>query len=483
MSSINSNFLDYSSLFSNTNTNTNTGNRNGSNMFDIIGAHNRVSQSGYGTNIARFTEQQAASVVNFKNHSAGLLNSLNNIMSKRNDGNNIFGVLKATSSNAEALTVSYRSDVDRFSSEALAARRDPNHVSAAPSNFAVKTLGLAQTQRNTSALNANEMALEAQRTYRFEISNGNETRTYAFVTENGDNNESIQRKIAAAINADSNSAVRASVSTTDAGESFLVIESKNTGLASGRNNAFEIRDISGYDAISRIGAGNVTQNARNAEFLIGEIDTARSTKDNIVLRGDAQLRTSMTNSIDIDSRTNITLRQTTDNYVAVNFERNTTESQNAVRDLVNNFNALYDLAYDNRSNSRAALLLNQLSGHAQTYINALHEIGISRNERGFLTIDEEKMRTAAENGRLEAFFSSDSGTGSYGFTTRLAGIAKRVNDNPAQYVRETNQTSSEGSTNAQNFWNDFNSGNSNYSRLYFNLQRYENMGALFNSMF
>jgi hypothetical protein len=451
-------------------------------MFDIIRQLNDTSSSNYGINRSRLSEEQAASVVNFKNFSGNLLNSLNNLVGRKNDGSNVFGALMATSSDTDALSVSYKTDVDRFSSEALRARRDPNYTGHTPTSFAVQTLQLAQTQRNTSALKSNEMALDAERTYRFEIQAGSQTRTYSFVTESGDTNESVHNKIAAAINADKDSAVRASVvRLNDTGETQLVIESRQTGLQSG---AFEIRDRAGYDAISRIGANNITQNAQNAEYMIGELDTARSTSSNVVLRGSAELRTSESNNIDVDDRTSITLRRTTENYVAVNFERNTTEGINAVRELVNSFNYLYEQAHKNNNNNRSAMLLNQLSSHAQTYIKQLHELGISRNDQGFLTIDEDRMKTAAEGGSLERFFLSDSGASSYGFTSRLTQIAKTVNDNPLRYVGESVRGDGDANVNnAQRFWQEFNAGSPNYSRLYFNLQRQENIGMLFNSMF
>lgn len=465
-SEINGFYLDYSSLFNyGVNSSGSSNYSNGASGSQSTSA----SSYNYGVNNSKLTDEQIKSIMDFKGAAETLQQTLGTLLNKKNDGSSIFGAYKAVSGNADALSATYNNDINKYSSEALLARRDPSYKPSAPKSLAVKTLQLAQTQKNTGdALAANGMGFEKNKTYRFEINDGNKTTEISFVTESGDTNESIQKKIAQAIN-DKNIGVKASVTYNGENKtSTLNLESRETGLKKDAQSSFTVTDKSGYDAVAKLGIGNVTQEAQNAKYYVKGAD------------GSIDLKESMSNDVALTDRTSVTLKKTTDDYVSIDFERNTKSGVNAVREMVNGFNALYE-ASANGSTVHSSRLASQLQGLAETYSKQLAEVGISRDEKGFLVIDEDKMEEAAKSGALENLFNPDDKNNSYGFAQRLNNIANTVAENPNQYALSNGKTQSSSSS---NFWDELNSGpTGNYSKLYFNLLKYENMGSLFNSMF
>lgn len=475
MSSISGNYsysLDYSSLFGASSSTSASS--------SLYGLTSSSSLSSYGTNTSSLSTSQSTSAIKYKNAADALLKAANSITQKKNDGTSVFSSFSAVSSNSDVISATYADDVGKYSSEALAAKRDPSYKAADPVAFGIKVEQLATAQVNKSeALDAKGMVLEANQTYRFEISDGTKTTSFAFVAEEGDTNESIQKKMAAAIN-DKDIGVKASVSTNGNGKTSLTLESRTTGVKDGEENAFEIRDVSGYDAVSKLGADNISQKAQNAVFYVGEIDTARSTSDEVFFKEDPQRLTSTSNTVNVNGRTDVTLKKTTDDFVTVDYTKDSKSSINAVRDLVNGFNSLMDVATSGTSTVYSNRLATQLSGAAKTYEKALASIGITKNADGYLEIDEKTMEKAAADGSLEKFFQSESGSTNYGFAHNLGNIAKSVSNDPIKYV---DKTEVEATNKASWDTSSTDSSNNNYSKLYFDLMRYEMKGMLFNSNF
>ena len=67
------------------------------------------------------------------------------------------------------------------------------------------------------------------------------------------------------------------------------------------------------------------------------------------------------------------------------------------------------------------------------YSGSLSNIGIGFDNDGKMTLDKQRLGQAAENGRLERFFTENSGR-NFGFTNQLGRLADNVNRNTSNFV-------------------------------------------------
>jgi flagellar hook-associated protein 2 len=285
---------------------------------------------------------------------------------------------------------------------------------------------VALAQRNEGAsLVANANAVNAGFTAgqnTIEIQAGGTTRNISFNVGANDSVRDVQQRMATAVN-NANLGVTASVATTS-GNSTLTFASSETGVRVEGQDNFAVRDMTG-NAAWFTGVDTMTQGAQNALF---RVDFTTSTGDFIT----GNLRESRSNNVDIGSGTTVELRE--EGTATVSFEQNLTGIQNAARDMVNGFNRLFELAMDNRNDRRTNALFNQMQGLLNTHANALSNIGITRNQHGFLNINAERMQQAAESGALENFFQRNGNQQSFGFTNRLSRIAEDVARSPERFT-------------------------------------------------
>jgi flagellar capping protein FliD len=193
-------------------------------------------------------------------------------------------------------------------------------------------------------------------------------------------------------------------------ESTLVL----TGRETGERNDFTVRDVSS-DAVSRMGIGDATTEAQDARFTING----------------SEERTSATNTVNVGNGLSATLRQTTEagESVQIGAARDSTAINNAVRDLVNNFNQLREAAVNNNSDRGAQSLQQRLDSLSRAFSNTLSGIGITQNQNGYLQINEERLSAAIENGSVERALGSDSS-----FTQNLSRVARAADTNPSSFV-------------------------------------------------
>lgn len=397
------------------------------------------ASSSNNSNSSETSKSAGSYVVDIKEQSGDILSTLNSLTAKGSKSlfNQVNGV-----SDSKAVSVEYSGNEKAES-------------------FTVDVSQLASTQRNEGSSLRSEAAVMDGSSLSITGSDGTVKSFYAsggiFAT-----NESVQNELAEKINK-SGMGIKATVEKDEKkGTSRLVLESNKTGIENGFS-------VSG-DLAQTLGINTATQDAKDAVFKIN-----------------GEEMTASTNKVKLNNTTNINLNSTTTESANITFERNDLKSINATRELVNNFNALMDTAKD-FNDSGADKLISQLKGVAKTYKSGLSSIGISMNSKGYLEIDEDKMKEAAESGELSKFFGADnSGNENYGFNYRLKTIAQNVNNNPTQYLskdgkeelkNQQNQkkTSGASSINANNNKR----VSSYYISSYYNLSA---TGMLFNAMF
>jgi len=304
-----------------------------------------------------------------------------------------FSQFQAASSNTNTATVTV--DNSSFTSGAASALAS-NNV-----RLDVSQTALSQTNAG-EAMSAADRGVDAGE-YTFSIETGGQTHTFSLTVGDNDTNESIQERMAAAIN-EANIGITASV-TADAenGTTSLSLASDNTGT----DAAFTVTDDSGNLA-SAMGVDAATQEAQNAIYSVN---------------GGAAIE-SQSNTVAIAQGVTATLNGS--GTTTVSAERETQGAVAAATDLVNALNSTLRSANagDGRGSTRLA---NDIQTLTRNYSSQLASVGINVSRNGELTIDEARLQKAAQDGSLDRLFNNER----TGFSAR----AERIGSNAVNSER------------------------------------------------
>jgi len=413
-------YNDYSSLFGGNASANGSSQTNGlSKLYKLTDYSNKV---GYSNNSNKYVTADVQDYLSdIKSESEKLKNAMQSLLGKNKAKTSVFDEKSVVSSNTESVTVQTTGNYkNNFSDTSITV----NQVATAQKN-------------EGAALSSTGKALQSGWN-QFEIEVNGKKHQISFKVEATDNNESIQKKIANAVN-EKNIGVKASVTTDGVQKtSKLTLEAENTG--DDPKNAFTVRDIQNSGgAVGAFGIGSVTQVAGNAVYKIG----------------DGNLVVSQSNKIDLGNGVTATLKKASDDPVKISTDTDPKNAINKVREMVNGFNGLLATAEDNKSDRGGNRLMNQLKGLSSAYSAALGRIGVNVTSEGYLSIDSDKMEKAAESGELEKFFGqggeSNSVNTSYGFANRLSRVADSVSQSPTDYVSKDKIYSSQTAGNSESF--------------------------------
>ncbi|MCL1989113.1 MAG: hypothetical protein FWG64_14245 [Firmicutes bacterium] len=371
-------------------------------------ANNTSSSSGgFGINNANTSDGFRNSLVSLRQSADMMVASLNHMRGLGDSrGESPFGAIRAESSDTDILSVQ-GVNADRLRN---------NNVSG----MSVEVLQLATAQRNEgTALNSNASATSAGFTLganTLSITMDGRQFDINFTVGSGDSVQSVQQRIASAVN-DRNLGVTASVSrNANAGTSSLVFQSSETGVANSGQPNFT---VSG-SLVNALGINNITQQAQDAQFRVN--------------RGFAgALQTSRSNDVELGA--GITARLEGTGTARITQGRDETRQINAFRHMVNSFNSLLSSARSGASNGR---LQQDLSNLARSAGASLNRLGITVGRDGNMSIDEDRMAAAAERGDLEAFANRDRVGSNSGFMNRLTRLSGDAARNPASFVQTDN---------------------------------------------
>lgn len=291
-------------------------------------------------------------------------------------------------------------------------------------SYEVAVKQLAAAQKNTgNALKSDGNAIESAvqngglsvGSNRLSISIGNKNYDFNINVTADDTNKSLQSKVAQAINK-KGIGVTASLSTNSDGESVLSLDSKNTGTA----NCFE---ISGGNLVSALGLDNKTNTAANAVYTVNG----------------GEEKESSSNTVSIKDGITTTLKKTTatGENVKISLNKDTGSIVDSVKNLVENYNSLLKEASELKDAGRSSLF-RQLSGVASTYKSSLEKAGISVGKDGTLSINEERVKKAAEGNDLyRALGLSSTGSYSnYGFISKLEQVSGKASLKPESFLTQ-----------------------------------------------
>ncbi len=322
-------------------------------------------------------------------------------------------------------------------------------------DMTVEVKSLAKSQINEGKkLNSNASTV---RSTSFSIKTADGTKKNFYVSTGSSlSNLDVQQKVADKINS-AKMGITASIEKDSKGNSRLVLKGE-----SGKDNDFTVSGALAED----LGITNVSQEAQDAVYSINS--------------GEDQ--TSSTNKIKIDDELTLNLKEVTDEPAKLTYSKNQTSGINAARSFVNGFNELYDTARD-YDDLGSLQLQSKLVGLVAAYSSSLERIGISTDENGYLKIDEDKMKKAADNGDLEKFFTNDAGA-NYGFVNRVDRIASQVESDPTKFVSASakEEMVSSDSSYYSSYASEYSKlmGSSSFRKSYFN---YITTSALFDALF
>ena len=230
----------------------------------------------------------------------------------------------------------------------------------------------------------------------------------------GDTNSAVQQKMADAVN-NANLGVKATVQNDSlANQSTLKLEANATGVND--KSKFTIADTTG-DLVAKTGADQMSSDARNALFSVN---------------GGPQ-NTSQTNTVNIGSGLNVTFNKASDKEVTISAGQDMAYIKTAVEGLVKSYNDLFSEAAQRTSDPKAQNLATKMINTSKTYSQSLSSIGVGFDNEGKMTLDETRFNQALESGRVERFFTENSGK-NYGFTNRMSRLADDVSTNTSSYV-------------------------------------------------
>ena len=379
----------------------------------------------YQGKIAMYTNklsQEFLPANNVKGEGAFSTNSLQYINDIKSGASELSSALKDLTSSAFNNNTMVSSNTDvmtvKYSGNNLGSMND----------VSVKVDQVATGQLNEgSSLSSSSLYSGDRGVNRFEINTGGKTTQLSVSVAAGDSNRDVQQKMATAIN-NAGLGLRATVETdSKTNVSMLRIESTNVGTAD--RNAFSLRDVTG-NAVAQTGANDVSRERQDAIYSING--------------GPAQ--TSQTNTINLGNGLSATLRAASEEEVTVTRGKDMGHAISAVESMVRGFNKMFVAAAANVTDPKAQGLASRSMNISAAYSRSLSDIGISFDAGGRMLINQQKLSQAAENGKLEQFFTENRGK-NFGFAAMMGRLGDNVSTNTSNFV----SSSVFGSSMGENF--------------------------------
>ena len=274
---------------------------------------------------------------------------------------NIFDEMMAVSDNENIVYASLREDA----------------LEELPENLSIRVNTLASGQTNVgSYLPSNESSFPVG-TYSLGIAIENSHYTFNLTVHNGDTNQQIQRNLVNSIN-NNHIGVHAAIRHNRLAEtSALVLRSDRVGIPNDDDLIFQFDETYlDNDIALALGIDHVESPPVNAEFYINDI-----------------LHSSVSNRISLNYSMDIDLLATSDSDVSVYLMPDQDKISNKLRNFVNSYNQLVDIARNGSGQKSASRLFRDITGIAKRNKNALQSIGLTIDENGYLNKTEETDNT------------------------------------------------------------------------------------------
>lgn len=309
----------------------------------------------------------------------------------------------AYSSNENIVSVKYIGPDDQADAE-------PHHI---------EVQHLATPQINMGKfLPGDEAVTLAPSTYSFDVAIDDLNYEFQFNIKAGDTNRDIQDRLARLIN-NAKIGMSAEVQSDESGVSYLRIESDNTGTKNDQPHLFKITDdktskTSG--AVSYFGLDYTSSLPSDAAFSVDGKEYHTSS-NHFTLEQAYELQLNGVSSEDGETAT-------------VGLKTDVESLTENIDTLVRGYNSfLQSVAKYTDNQPKSHRLLNEMSSVARVYARNLTPLGVSLNQDGSLSINNDTLRQAAMQDDAKETFSTMKG-----FTNSVLRKTNQVSLDPMNYV-------------------------------------------------
>ena len=314
------------------------------------------------------------------------------------DYNSVFNDRTATSSDPNVLTAAA---FDAFSTD----------TGAAEATYNISVSQLAVAQENTGLeLNAADPSVVNLGITTFNININGQDHELSIEVVEGETNEAVLQKMAAAIN-DASIGVTAQITAGSAeGTQQLVVTADQTGMT----GSFTVSDVSG-NAMGATGADTASTAAQDAMYTVNGTDYASQT-DTIYLD---------------DGLVTVNLTGVGESILTVGPDQN--EVKNAITAFVSEVNSFIDFLESNSDYIKDEVL-SSINSFITDHETEMESFGITQGEDGNLVIDADKLTTAVSDNLSNI---KDAFSGLDGLAVQMKSYASRmVTDSPLNYAKE-----------------------------------------------
>lgn len=285
-------------------------------------------------------------------------------------------------------------------------------------SFEIEIENLATGQTNLGDyLPSNTKAFLRPKTYSFDLHINDMNYEFQFSIGESETNLQVQERLCKLIN-NSNVGLESQILDDGNGNTALQINSIATGIIDGREHLFQISDYKTSQAagsVSYFGLNKTQTEASNSRFYIN-----------------GNLHSSYSNNFTVEKTYELHLKGTTEADKPI-----TIGTKNDVESLVGNISHMIQ-GYNDFINSIARYkedhptsnkLLHEVSGIAEYYGDTFSSLGLSVEDDGLISINNDKMKASLESENMEDLFS-----GMKNFTSSLLRKSNEVTLDPMKYV-------------------------------------------------
>ena len=284
----------------------------------------------------------------------------------------------------------------------------------------VEVSSLSSPQENHgNFVPANESELVSGQ-YNFTIGIEENLYSFQFNVTGGSTNLDLQKKLADFINKTSIGLRTRIVQDREAGESRLdliaITSGSSDGISSFRPADVRFPEDAHHGIIAHFGLDKITEAPVNTRFSVNGI--------NKEVRGRSYL---------YNNALTLSIKNTTKSTVTIGKVTNQEPIIEKLHAFINKYNSVFDFVQTKQPNNhRAKKLLYELGSTVRQFSAELEPCGISVSKDGTLSVNDQKMHTAAGNGSLERLFSDQSS-----FANTLIKKLSDIALNPMEYLNKT----------------------------------------------
>lgn len=367
----------------------------------------------------------------------------------------------AASKLTESSSKNVFNDYEAASTDSSVAAVTGTYKLNADTDITLNVQALAQAQQNSSAAHYSQEEAEAGDAMDFEITGPDGGKAAVSISSVNDNGTAktynqMYQEAASAINAQSGSGVRASVSNVDGRVSLVLSSGKE-----GQGGAFAVSGNTGAAA----GIENAAVQAQDAVYTVTE-------------KGSTRTMQSDSNKISLEyGRIEAELKGTGETRVYTGIDEDAVVS--AVEDLVKSYNEVSGLLQDNADRGTGAAAHLASFGRGMADAKTLAKLGITYNKDGDLQLDKDTLKNALETD-LEGTKSMLGGQ--FGIAEKAARRADSALSDSVQRVVSNDLASAVSSSGTNRNQADFKYF-SNFARSGpYNITNYYTVGLLFNTL-